>query len=198
MKPHVCVSRETGAGGEEIAEQVARSLGWHLLDRNLLHNIAEAGALSESVLRLVDEQRWNWLGELFAAWQRMGWLNQGGYVLRLEEFLTMVVQNVPAVIVGRGAHCVLSRERGLSVRIIAPRAQRVERIRQTTGCTRTEAAAEVDETDAARNEFVRRYFLRDPADPQLYDLVLNTGRIPLDSAAALIVAECRRRFAESV
>jgi cytidylate kinase len=195
MKPHVCVSRETGAGGEEIAAEVARSLGWHLLDRNLLHNIAEAGAISESLLRVVDEQRWSWLGELFVTWERMGGLNQGGYVLRLGEFVTMVAQNVPVVIVGRGAHCVLPHERGLNVRIIAPRRDRVERVRQSKGCTRAAAESEVDVTDAARNEFVRRYFLCDPADPHLYDLVLNTGGMSLEAATELIVAECRRRFA---
>jgi cytidylate kinase len=194
MKPHVCFSREMGAGGEEVAERVARSLGWHLLDRNLLHNIAEAGAVSESLLRLVDEKRWNWLGELFAAWERMGGINQGSYVLRLGDFLTMVARNVSVVVVGRGAHRLLPREQGLAVRIIAPRQDRIERVMRTAGCSRGQAAVEIDETDAARNEFVRRYFLCDPTDPHAYDLVINTGRMSVDAAAEMIAAECRRRF----
>jgi hypothetical protein len=195
MKPHVCVSRETGAGGEEIAERVSRELGWHLLDRNLLHNIAESGAVSESLLQFVDERRWNWLGELFSAWEQMGGVSQGNYVLRLSKFLTMVAENVPVVIVGRGAHRVLPREQGLSVRIVAPRQQRIERLMTATGRSRAEAGAEIDETDAARNDFVQRYFLCDPADPHWYDLVINTGSIELDAAAEMIVSECRRRFA---
>jgi len=194
MKPHVCLSRETGAGGEEIADRVARSLCWHLLDQNILHNLAETGAWSESLLKVVDERRWNWLGELFEAWDRMGGLNQGSYVLRLGEFLTTVAQNVPVVIVGRGAHRVLPRDRGVSVRIIAPRQERIERVMQASGCSRAEAGQEIDETDSARNEFVRRYFLCDPSDPHNYDLVINTGQVSLESAAEIIALECRRRF----
>jgi hypothetical protein len=194
VKPHVCLSRETGAGGEEIADRVARAMHWHLLDRSLLHNLAEAGAWSESLLEVVDERRWNWLSELFEAWNRMGGLNQGSYVLHLGDFLTTVSQNVPVVIVGRGAHCVLPREQGLAVRIIAPRQNRIERLMCSRGCSRAAAGAEIDETDAARNEFVRRYFLCDASDPHLYDLVINTGSVSLDAAAEMIVSECRRRF----
>jgi hypothetical protein len=194
IKPHVCLSRETGAGGEEIADRVARALGWRLLDRNLLHSLAETGAWSESLLKIVDEGRWNWLAELFEAWDRMGGLNQASYVRRLEEFLTNVVRQAPAVIVGRGAFHFLPREQSFAVCIIAPRQERIERVMGAKGLRRSAATKEVDETDSARNEFVRRFFLCDPADPCLYDLVINTSHVPLDAAADLIVMECRRRF----
>jgi len=194
IRPHVCISREEGAGGEEIGDGVARALRWHLLDRNLLHNLAAAGTVSESLLRIVDERRGNWLSELLTSWEQMGGINQRNYVLRLGEFLTTVVKNVPAVIVGRGAHRLLPRDSGLSVRIIAPRTCRVERLMQARNMRRTVAEREIDEIDSARNEFVRRYFLCDPTDPLMYDFQINTGRVSLDEAAAMIVGECRRRF----
>ncbi len=189
----VCLSREAAAGGEEVAAGVAQALGWLLLDYNLLRGLAELEHISPQELRFVDESRWSWLGEMFATWDQEG-LSQGAYVMRLHEFIRRTVQQVPAVIVGRGAQHMLPRECGLAVRIIAPREQRIERTMREHGCDRARAAAQIDERDAERDEFVQRYFHHSTADPHLYDLVINTGSIEPKAAADLIVAECRRRF----
>ena len=37
----ITVTREYGAGGGEVARQLAATLGWQLLDRELLHQAAE-------------------------------------------------------------------------------------------------------------------------------------------------------------
>jgi cytidylate kinase len=51
----------------------------------------------------------------------------------------------------------------------------------------------VDRTDKDRAEFVRRYFLRDVADPHLYDLVINLQHVSREAAVDMIVRECKRR-----
>ena len=37
----ITISREYGAGGSEVARQLAPALGWELLDRALLHQAAQ-------------------------------------------------------------------------------------------------------------------------------------------------------------
>ncbi len=58
-------------------------------------------------------------------------------------------------------------------------------MQQRTGHGREEAARRVQITDHDRTNFVRDHFRKDPADPTLYDLILNTSRYTLDECAEL-------------
>src|SRR2546426_66135 len=51
----------------------------------------------------------------------------------------------------------------------------------------------VDETDRQRDQYVRTYYGRHRPDVVNYDLVVNTERLGIDGAAALVVDEARRR-----
>ena len=48
------------------------------------------------------------------------------------------------------------------------------------------------QSDKERSEYVKHFFLVDPSDPELYDIVINTSRILPDAAARLIVQAARR------
>ena len=52
---YITFSREAGAGGSEIAAMVGRKLGWEVLDKNLLDQVADRFQLSRPMLELVDE-----------------------------------------------------------------------------------------------------------------------------------------------
>src|SRR5579884_3438631 len=49
-------------------------------------------------------------------------------------------------------------------------------------------------TERRRDQYVRTYYGRHRQDVVNYDLVVNTERLGLDGAAALVVAEARRRW----
>jgi cytidylate kinase len=197
-RPFACVSREVGAGGEELAQRVADELAWQHLDQELLHYIAEGGRFTEAMLQHVDEARWNWWREVFGSFIEGHMPTQSEYVIELGHVLMAATRHAPAVIVGRGARFLLPRERGVSVRIIAPLEQRIDRIMRERSISRGEAAAYVSDTDTARNDFVRRFFHHDPADAHVYDLVINTELIDIPVATQLVAAECRRRFGKEL
>jgi cytidylate kinase len=115
----------------------------------------------------------------------------------LGTVVLLAAQHESTVFVGRGAQFVLPREAGLSVRVIAPRKQRIQRIVERRQCTQQEADKFIDESDNGRAEFVRRYFHRDVADPQLYDLVINLERTSRDAAAELILSDYKLCFGPS-
>lgn len=75
----------------------------------------------------------------------------------------------------------------LHVRLVAPLEMRIRRHQVRAGLDATEAREQVLARDRASAEFVKRYFDVDAADPGLYDLVINTGKLPLDAAADMIV-----------
>jgi len=194
IHPYVAISRETGANGGELAQRVAKALGWKALDRELLDYLADRYNLSRVTLEFVDETVASWFHEMFGKWLDERLVSQAEYVHRLGRIVLLAAQSESTVFVGRGVQFMLPSESGLAVRIIAPKKQRIERITQLQACDHQEAKKYVDETDRGREQFVRRYFHHDTADPHLYALVMNLQFMSLDDAADLIAAECRRRF----
>jgi len=78
------------------------------------------------------------------------------------------------------------------VRLVGPVAGRTEVVRQRLGVSAEEAGRWVAETDAERSRFVKDYFGKDPPDPRLYDLVLNSARFSVPECAELIIETLRR------
>lgn len=195
IHPYVAVSREAGAGGGEVSRLVAERLGWNCMDRELLDFMAEKYHLPHGALEIVDEQKRNWLHDLFGYWLEEVMVSQTEYVAHLGQMVLMAARHAKAVFVGRGARFYLPRERGLAIRLIAPRERRIQYMMQLRGFDRERAERYVAETDEGRSDFVKRYFGYDIADPSLYDLVINVQGFTLDEVAEIIVRECRRRFA---
>jgi hypothetical protein len=52
----ITITREYGAGGGEVGRQLARALGWDVLDRELLHQAAEIEHVPDAELEQLDEQ----------------------------------------------------------------------------------------------------------------------------------------------
>ena len=52
----ITVSREYGAGGGEVARRLAETLGWELLDRDLLHQAAALEHVPDAELERLDEK----------------------------------------------------------------------------------------------------------------------------------------------
>jgi cytidylate kinase len=91
------------------------------------------------------------------------------------------------VIVGRAGQVILrDRPDVLHVKIIAPQALRAERIAREQGIPMEAAWAQVEASDRTRRNYLRRYYHARWDDPELYDLVINTGRISPEAAAGLI------------
>src|SRR4051812_9935580 len=53
----VTISREYGSGGGEIAARLARRLGWHLIDHEVVADVARALGVSEAEAATRDEHQ---------------------------------------------------------------------------------------------------------------------------------------------
>jgi cytidylate kinase len=193
IHPYLALSRETGVNAGELAHAIATRCGWKVLDRELLDYMAEHDHISRFALDLVDEKVVSWFRETFGKWLDEQLVSQAEYVSRLGKLVLLAAQHESTVFVGRGVQFILPRENGVAVRIVAPRKQRIQYIRQLQQCSLHEAEKFVDHTDKERGDFVRRYFLRDVADLHLYDLVINLQHVSREAAIDMIVRECKRR-----
>ncbi len=105
----------------------------------------------------------------------------------------MAAHTGKVIFVGRGAGCILPREYGLSVRLIAGHKYRVQQIMERRRLSFKEAEHYVTKTDADRRALVQQYFHRDACDPHAYDMVINVERFGPQLAARQIaeaVASC--------
>jgi cytidylate kinase len=187
---------------------VASALGWRVVDNELVEAVAARAGLQpvdvaereERVSGFVERLARTLAAstpELFPA------SVTGGTIPKLQEadlvrITESVVEEVAAggrvVLVGRAAPAVLARERdSLHVKLVAPKAYRIQTAAERLGMDPDDAAALLEETDAMRARYHRQYYKRDWHDPVNYHMVLNTGVLGLDGAAAVIADEARRR-----
>lgn len=92
------------------------------------------------------------------------------------------------LLLGRGGQVLLQNHPGvLRVQVVAPLPLRTEVVMARLSLNKREAQKRIRASDRARSDYLRRYFDADWLDPALYDLVVNTGRLPVPAAARLII-----------
>jgi cytidylate kinase len=195
-KIHPCVtfSREAGAGATLVAKRIGEILQFETVDRQLLDQLAERFRVPRDMLEIVDERVSNWVTEAVGMWLAHRMLSQSEYMELLGRFVLMSASSASLVFVGRGVQFILPREKCLAIRVVAPLEQRISRIMSVFQLSRDEAKRYASERDASRGEFVRRKFRCDVADAHLYDLVINTEHVDVESAVDIIIGQWRKRF----
>src|SRR5437764_12473148 len=119
----ITVSREFGAGGGEVARHLDETLGWELLDRELLHQAAAAEHVPDAELDRLDEKAIG-MADRF----RLHPPHQQ-YIHGLTVAVRQAVARGQVVLVGRGARQLAGdAPAALHLRLVAPREWRVERM----------------------------------------------------------------------
>jgi cytidylate kinase len=202
----ITVSREYGAGGSEVARRVADALGWRLVDNELLERVAARAGISPEDMAGIEERTPSFIERLARVLATstpelfppptgtVAELSEATLVRITEAVVEEAARDGRTVLVGRAAPAVLARERdALHVRLVASRAFRIRATAERLGLDPKEAERIMVQTDAQRERYHREHYARAWADPVGYHLVINTERLGYDGAAAVIVAEAKRR-----
>ena len=175
LKPVICISRQHGSGGSEIAREVATQLDYQFCDRELLEAIATRSRVRQELVAQFDEHVRGaldtYLNNLFTGHI----FDNTKYMHRLTQVVLGVAQYGSAVIVGRGANFIIAPERCLRVRIVAPLPERVAFVTDHYGSSCEQALCEVTRHDREQRAFIDHHFHREIDDPLAYDLVVNTA-----------------------
>jgi len=199
-KTAVTISRETGAGGHAIAVRLAECLQalspkgsppWTVFDRNLIEQVLEdhhlPARLAEHLPEDTSSQLEDILDDLFGL-RPDSWT----VVQETAETILRLAMLGHVILIGRAAAVVTARlPHVLHVRLVAPFDVRVERVQADRKLSRKEAEEVVRREDRGRARYWKRYYGADIADPLLYHLVLNTGRLSCEAAVAGIVQALR-------
>ncbi len=184
--PYITLSRETGAGGSEIAHRLGQMLGWEVLDAQIVDYMVSKYGTPRSLVEFVDERQTTWMEDFFTSWIEGQGFTQATYVHRLGRLFLIAAHHGKVIIVGRGARFILPRSQGLSVRIVAPLSFRTEQIALQRGIDAKQARKVVEDSDRQRDAFVKEHFHHKAADPHMYDLVINVQKLRQEDAAKII------------
>lgn len=176
----ITISRQMGSRGDELAQEVARRLGWRWVCRDIINQAALAAGVPQVALAEVDEL--GLLGLRPTARERRLYLSQ------VERIIRELADEGNVVIVGRGSQLVL-RERPdvLHVRVVAPLEVRVDWLCREEAICREAARVRLEAGDRTRARYVQRNYHVRVGDPALYHLVINTGRLALPVAVDLVL-----------
>jgi len=204
----ITISRQYGAGGSEVARQVAAALGWRVVDNELVEQVAARAGLPPERVAEREERCATFVERLartlaaatpdvFPPPDSAGTmvdLSETELVKITEAVVREVASRGRVVLVGRAAPAVLARETdALHVKLVAPRAFRLEVATVRLGCPPEKAAQVLDETDKMRGRYIREHYKRNWDDPVNYHLVINTAAVGFDGATEVIVARARAR-----
>jgi cytidylate kinase len=180
----ITISRQLGSLGTPIARDVAQRLGYRMVWRQVINEAARRAGAPEAALAAIDDLG---LLDLHPSPRALR-----AYQHAVREVMEDLAAEGEVVIVGRAGQVILGgRPDVLHVRIIAPPAVRVERIASMQEIPTEAARAQLEESDRTRRDYLRDTYDVDWNDPQLYDLVLNTERMTVESAGDLICQALR-------
>jgi cytidylate kinase len=179
----ITISRQYGAGASELAQMLSNRLGFRVIDKELLNIAAQQSGMDLAKIERVYEQRPSFQD------LRVYREQSDKYVQAVHKVLDELAKQGNVIIIGRGANLALLSYRNVfNLRVVADMDVRVRRVMERERVTETEARRKITDADYAREAFYRYLYNVMPDDAAIYDIVLNTSRVTLEEAAAMVVA----------
>lgn len=193
----VAIGRELGAGGRDVGERVATAMHAELLDNQIVDLVAAKIGAPASFVRARDENVEGFVDRLFrvitAAYPEAygpeglpDWSEE-----RLVQLTASIIEEharrASLVVIGRGAPVLLKGRRDVFRVFVAGSTDgRIARLCRRTSISHDDALREIKKSDQHRAAYMQTYYHADWRDPGNYDLVVNTDRLGVETAAEII------------
>jgi len=180
----ITISRGCYSHGKEIAEKVAAKLGYECVSREILLEASHFFHVPEMKL----------LKSLHNAPSILERITHGHemYLSYVQAALLEHAKKDNLVYHGHGGHLLMTGiSHVIKVRVIAELAQRIEFLQQRQNLSKDEAAAVINNEDLERAHWTRYLYQMEIDDPQIYDIIINIGRLTIDDACEIICAADR-------
>jgi len=182
----ITISHETFGDGRAIAERVAATLNYPCISREVLVKASQRYGIAEhKLIELLEEKPHRWWSE---------WLeSHGAYRIALQAAICELAQGGNIVYHGRaGQEFFPAIRHVLNVFVDTPTESRIKQVMTRKGLAEEAAKTYLEESDRIRARRIRELFKIDWRDPTRYDLVLNTAKTTVETAAQ-IIAEVSQR-----
>lgn len=187
----VTIGRQHGSNGHLVALKLSEILGIPYYDKEIIDEAAENSNFSKEVFHSYDEKR---VSAYFCASPHYATFadtfNLNAQVAAAQfDAIRSLAEKGDAIFVGRCADYVLRKRTDLvKVFVHADYAFRVRTISERKSITEDQAKKLIKEVDRDRSSYYRYYTDQDWGDPNNYEISLDSGRVGVDGAAAVIKA----------
>jgi cytidylate kinase len=199
----ITISRQFGAGGKTLGERVAKRLGYTFADEDIVQKIAELARVSSGWVESVEKEAGGRLSRIINKMvskplvdrilkDERGYIDEQIYLDYLVVLISHMAEEGNVVILGRGSQYILSdMPEAYHVLLINSLENRVRFIMAHYNMTEQRAAQLVRVNDKRRANLYHKLSKQDYDQPELYHLVINTARVPLEDAERLVVQMVR-------
>jgi cytidylate kinase len=187
----ITISREFGSDGDAIAHRVAQRLDYHFVDKKFIgHVLGQYGYVE-------FDKEYETLPGFWERFNAQRGKQREVIVQMLNRVIEAVAQHGNVVILGRSGFEVLGRFADvLHVRVQAPLGVRIGRIMEKHNISFDQAEEMVKENDKVRLAFVEEFYKVPWKTVDVFDLVINTVKIPSELAVDWIVEAVQNRMLE--
>jgi cytidylate kinase len=175
----IIISRGCYHSGSEVAKKVAEALGYECISREVLLEASKIFDIPE--LKLMHA-----IQDAPSLLERLG-RDRRSYITYIRTALLRRVQEGRVVYHGFAGHFFLQGIPGvLKVRVFADLEERVRDEMEREGVSAEEARQTVIRDDEERRRWALSLYGMDPANPDLYDMILRIGPQTADDAARIV------------
>lgn len=192
----ITLSRDYGALGEALAQSLAEALGIPVYDREILEHAAKSAKADPHYFLAHDEQTTGGLSGFLYSLVSGNPATLLEYRRHLGEALAGFARQ-DCILIGRGAHLALAGKKLFRIRVVGSKAVCAQRVAAELDIPLAEAGRKVTETNHKRHKAVVDMYgdligrcSLDHAD--LFDLVINTDHIAIDTARDLVLLALRQ------
>ena len=187
----VTVSRDFGSQGDEIAKMLAHQLAVPLFDRQILERAAHKAHVDPARFEGLDAVQSSGVSSFIFSLLTGSGGDLQTYQRALFEAVLELAQH-DCVLVGRGAHLILSGKRTFRVRIVGSRMICAKRVADELGIPLEAAERKVYEINNKRHKSIENLFKDSYEHCSLnyaknFDLIINTDRISAENAVPIIL-----------
>lgn len=202
----ITIARQYGSGGRTIGEMLAKDLGIHYYDKELLKIASEESGIHEGLFARVDEKPKNTLlyrisqkvyqGQLIPP-ESDDFVSTDNLFNYQAKVIKQLAEEEACVIIGRCADYVLQDyDNVLSVFVHAPEEYCVEQAKNKLSMSDKEIRKYIQKTDRQRAEYYKHYTGREWTDARNYDLCLDSSKLGFERCVEEIKSYMRVRFGE--
>jgi cytidylate kinase len=175
----ITISRGSYSWGKEVAQKVAKQMGYDCISREILLSASEHFNTDEIKLRRAIHDAPSILDRFIQGKER--------YITYVQATLLKYFREDNIVYHGLAGHFfVRGASHVLKVRIIADMEDRIRHETEREKISAEEAARFIKKDDEQRRKWSQHLYGFDTSDPSLYDLVIHIKKIGVDDAVDII------------
>jgi cytidylate kinase len=195
----ITISREYACGCRPFAEALAQKLGYPVLEKELVAQLAEELNISKSEATLMEKESGSKLLRFLDKYtthtvkrvvdRSHGRLDDKSYQEAATKLVTQVASEGNVIILGWGAQCILAgHPMTFHLRVVKELSDRISFVKGTHPAMDDRAAKElIEREDKERTAFISNCFNRSVNDPHLYHMTLNLSKIPTEDGLEIVL-----------